>query len=219
MCLRTGGNCGVGTQAGSARRVVSLPGRVLRSNVPRGNEFSIDDHLPQDHLLRSIDRFVDLSCIRQHLADFYSHTGRPSIDPELLIYYPAVPVRMHERPKSDPCAQCWIALKTSLIWILNVSSPPPIDCFAINCRARDTAYGSGPMLGWLVERGIAPHIPVMDKADRTDGTWSRADFEWDADNNQYTCPEGERLSNSAAIILTQTGGQPAREPQDTMLSN
>lgn len=48
-------------------------------------EFSIDDHVPQDHLLRSIDRFVDLSCIRPHLAEFYSHTGRPSIDPELLI--------------------------------------------------------------------------------------------------------------------------------------
>ena len=36
-------------------------------------------------LLRSIDRFVDLSSIRAHLADFYSHTGRPSVDPELLI--------------------------------------------------------------------------------------------------------------------------------------
>ncbi|AGI69813.1 hypothetical protein OAN307_c44520 [Octadecabacter antarcticus 307] len=48
-------------------------------------EFSIDDHVPQDHLLRSIERFVDLSGIRQHLTDFYSHTGRPSVDPELLI--------------------------------------------------------------------------------------------------------------------------------------
>ena len=48
-------------------------------------EFSIDDHVPQDHLLRAIDRFVDLSDIRQYLAEFYSHTGRPSIDPELLI--------------------------------------------------------------------------------------------------------------------------------------
>ena len=47
-------------------------------------EFSLEDHVPQDHLLRSIDRFVDLSSIRSHLSDFYSHTGRPSIDPELL---------------------------------------------------------------------------------------------------------------------------------------
>ncbi len=48
-------------------------------------EFSLEDHVPRDHLLRSIDRFVDLSSIRSHLADFYSHTGRPSVDPELLI--------------------------------------------------------------------------------------------------------------------------------------
>jgi Transposase DDE domain len=54
-------------------------------------------------------------------------------------------------------------------------------------------YGSGPMLGWLVDRKINPHIPVLDKAGRTDGTWSRADFEWDRENNQYICPEGEAL--------------------------
>ena len=44
-------------------------------------EFSLEAHVPQDHLLRSIDRFVDLNSIRAHLADFYSHTGRPSVDP------------------------------------------------------------------------------------------------------------------------------------------
>ena len=48
-------------------------------------EFSLEDHGPQDYLLRSVDRFLDLSGIRAHLADFYSHTGRPSTDPELLI--------------------------------------------------------------------------------------------------------------------------------------
>ena len=48
-------------------------------------EFSLDAHVPQDHLLRSVDRFVDLSGIRLHLAPFYSMTGRPSIDPELMI--------------------------------------------------------------------------------------------------------------------------------------
>ena len=48
-------------------------------------EFSLEDHVPQNHLLRSIDRLVDLSGVRTYLADFYSHTGRPSVDPELLI--------------------------------------------------------------------------------------------------------------------------------------
>jgi hypothetical protein len=57
----------------------------------------------------------------------------------------------------------------------------------------DSTYGSGPMLGWLVDRDINPHIPVLDKAGRTDGTLSRTDFEWDPENNQYICPEGEPL--------------------------
>src|ERR1700722_9384310 len=48
-------------------------------------EFSLERHVPATHLLRSIDRFVDLSDARSHLAPFYSSTGRPSIDPELLV--------------------------------------------------------------------------------------------------------------------------------------
>jgi transposase len=47
--------------------------------------FSLERHVPADHLLRAIDRFVDLSGIRRHLAPYYSPFGRPSIDPELLI--------------------------------------------------------------------------------------------------------------------------------------
>ena len=47
--------------------------------------FSLERHVPADHLLRSIDRFVDLSGIREHLRSFYSDMGRPSIDPELMI--------------------------------------------------------------------------------------------------------------------------------------
>ena len=46
-------------------------------------EFSLERHVPGDHLLRSIDRFVDLTAIREHLRPFYSEMGRPSIDPEL----------------------------------------------------------------------------------------------------------------------------------------
>jgi len=47
--------------------------------------FSLERHVPAEHLLRAIDRFVDLGDLRVRLAPFYSSTGRPSIDPELLI--------------------------------------------------------------------------------------------------------------------------------------
>src|SRR5712672_2340513 len=48
-------------------------------------QFSLERHVPERHLLRSIDRFVELDRLRQELAPFYSQKGRPSIDPELLI--------------------------------------------------------------------------------------------------------------------------------------
>jgi hypothetical protein len=60
-------------------------------------EFCLEDHVPQDHLLRSIDRFVDLSGIRQHLAPFYSSTGRPCANFQFSYAMPATP----DIPKYD----------------------------------------------------------------------------------------------------------------------
>src|SRR5512143_957601 len=48
-------------------------------------EFSLEKHIPLDHLLRSIDRFVELGDMSRELVPFYSSMGRPSIDPELMI--------------------------------------------------------------------------------------------------------------------------------------
>jgi transposase len=48
-------------------------------------EFSLERHVPAEHLLRLIDRFVELDVVRRELAPFYSEVGRPSIDPELMI--------------------------------------------------------------------------------------------------------------------------------------
>src|ERR1700687_1510339 len=47
--------------------------------------FSLERRVPDNHLLRKIDRFVDLSEVRRHLEPYYSETGRPSIDPELMM--------------------------------------------------------------------------------------------------------------------------------------
>lgn len=46
---------------------------------------SLDEYVPEDHLLRAVDHYLDLSEFRQHVAGTYSHTGRPSIDPELMV--------------------------------------------------------------------------------------------------------------------------------------
>ena len=71
--------------------------------------------------------------------------------------------------------------------------------------AGDTAYGAAPMLAWLVkEKGIEPHIPVFDKSARKDGTLSRADFTFDADQNIYICPQGKPLTTTGRVHQGRT---------------
>ena len=62
--------------------------------------------------------------------------------------------------------------------------------------AADTAYGNARTLKTLVERGIEPHIPVIDKTARPDGLFSRADFQYDPGRDEYTCPGGKKLTTS-----------------------
>jgi hypothetical protein len=58
----------------------------------------------------------------------------------------------------------------------------------------DTNYGSAAMLGWLVDdKQIEPHVPVLDKSVRTDGTFSRSDFAWNEEANEYRCPADKAL--------------------------
>ena len=65
--------------------------------------------------------------------------------------------------------------------------------------AGDVAYGTGKMLGWLVERGIAPHIPVWDKGKREDGSLSREDFSYDKERDVYVCPQGKPLKTTGRV--------------------
>jgi transposase len=67
--------------------------------------------------------------------------------------------------------------------------------------AADSAYGSAPMLNWLVEeKRIAPHIPVIDKSKREDGTFSREDFRYDDSTDTYVCPSGKTLTTSGTLV-------------------
>ena len=82
--------------------------------------------------------------------------------------------------------------------------------------AADSAYGSGKNLAWLVDDAkIAPYITVFDKSERKDGTFSRADFSFDKENNIYMpidvacvrAPTSETLdgawaNESASVLVT-----------------
>jgi len=70
--------------------------------------------------------------------------------------------------------------------------------------AGDVAYGTGEMLGWLVDRDIDPYIPVWDKSKREDGTFSRQDFIYDAEQDLYRCPAGKTLRTTGTLHSDNT---------------
>src|SRR5215204_1869340 len=75
-------------------------------------------------------------------------------------------------------------------------------CFGIKPEwlVADTAYGSASNLEWLVnEQGIAPHVPVIDKSQRADGTFSREDFIYDEERDVYTCPAGKTMTTTGHV--------------------
>ena len=80
-------------------------------------------------------------------------------------------------------------------------------CFGIKPAwlAADTAYGSAANLDWLVnQQGIAPHVPVIDKSQREDGTFSRDDFIYDETRDTYTCPAGKTLATTGNVGVDHT---------------
>src|SRR5215467_744313 len=326
--------------------------------------FDLDRHIPADHLLRGIDQFLDFSRLRQRLEPFYSHTGRSSIDPELMIRmlligycfgirserrlceevhlnlayrwfcrlglegkvpdhstfsknrhgrfresdafrhvfetvvsrcikeglvggegfavdatliaadankqrsvpgseavdWPALAATRRSvqeylntlddaawgaasevGPKfiscSDPAAQWTGALKGHAFFayadnylidlkaavIVDVEATRAIrqaevgaaktmiertaDRFGLKPErlAPDSAYGSASSLNWIVEeQGIAPHIPVFDRSQRSDGTFSREDFRFDDAANVYICPAGKVLTTTGALVKDGT---------------
>jgi transposase len=313
-------------------------------------EFSIEDHVPGDHLLRAIDRFVDLAAMRRHLAPFYSAIGRPSIDPELMIRMLLVGYVMGVRSERRLCEEVHLNLAYRWFCRLDLTDPIPdhstfsknrhgrfrdsdlfrrlfeevvarciaeglvggqsfaVDASIIRADANrrkldpedapravreyldtlddaafgaatekapkftshadpaaqwtgalkgpaffayadnylididhavivdveatravrpaetgaaqtmidrtmdrfdlsperliaDTAYGAAPMLNWLVEgRGIEPHIPVIDKSARQDGTFSRDDFAYDPEADAYICPGGRPMTTTGTRV-------------------
>ena len=328
--------------------------------VEQGNlfyEFSLDAHVPADHLLRSIDRFIDLSGLRRELMPFYASTGRPSVDPELMIrmlligyclgirserrlcdevhlnlayrwfcrlgldgrvpdhstfsknrhgrfrdsdllrrlfetvltrciaegfvggegfavdgslikadasrqkgvegtgglpsenvsraakeylavlddaaFGAATPVVPKFVSPADPAARwtgadggrAYFAYATNYLVdldhaiIVDVEPTTAIRQAEVTAAKRmiersrerfglwpeklaaDTGYGSAAMLGWLVhEQGIEPHIPVFDKSERTDGTFSRVDFTYDRSGDVYRCPAGKVLTTTGTLV-------------------
>ena len=113
--------------------------RVMQEALFYG--FSLERHVPDNHLLRKIDRFVDLSALRAHLGPYYSEVGRPSIDPELMMRMLIVGYCSGIRSERRLCDEVQSILPTAgfVAWASTVTFPIirrfPRTATAVSARA------------------------------------------------------------------------------------
>src|SRR6476469_1606071 len=109
--------------------------------------FDLDKVVPPDHLVRQIDRVLDLSWVHKELAPYYSHTGRPSIDPVLMIRMLLVGYVFALRSERRLCAE--VQVNMAYRW------------FCTEMRSRDSGVrGACGFLGARQTR-IACSFPIV----------------------------------------------------------
>jgi transposase len=86
--------------------------------------FTLEDHVPEDHLPRSIDRFVELSDIRRYLQSYYSPIGRPSIDPELMVRMLVIGYCCGIRSERRLCQE--VSLNLAYRWFCRLDLTDPV---------------------------------------------------------------------------------------------
>jgi transposase len=114
--------------------------------------FNLDSHIPADHLLRRIDRFLDLSDLRRHLAPFYSHTGRPSVDPQLMIRMLVIGYCFGIRSERRLCEE--VHLNLAYRWFCRLGledAVPEHSTFSKNRHGRFRASGA---FRWLFDEVV-----------------------------------------------------------------
>ncbi len=95
--------------------------------------FELDAVVPPDHLVRRIDGVLDLSWLHGEPAPFYSHTGRPSIDPELIMRMPIVGYVFAICSERQLCAEAQVNL--AYRWFCGLSIEDEIPDRSVFSRA------------------------------------------------------------------------------------
>src|ERR1041384_2192920 len=115
-------------------------------------EFSLERHVPADHLLRSIGRFVALGDLRRHLAPYYSAIGRPSIDPELLIRMLIVGYCFGIRSERRLCEE--VHLNLAYRWFCRVGLEGDVPDHSTLSKARHGRFRDADLLRELFETTV-----------------------------------------------------------------
>ena len=112
--------------------------------------FNLDDLIPEDHLLRQIDQVLDLSTLRTHLAPFYSHTGRPSIDPELMLRMLLIGYCYGIRSERRLCEE--VRLNLAYRWFCRLSIEDPVPDHSTFSKNRHGRFRDSDTLRFVFER-------------------------------------------------------------------
>jgi transposase len=102
-----------------------MMGRQVTGREQLFYSFSLEDHVPECHLLRGIHRFLDLGSFRQHMEVFYSPIGRPSVDPELMIRMLIVGYCFGVRSERRLCEEVHLNLAYRWFCRLGLEDPVP----------------------------------------------------------------------------------------------
>ena len=170
--------------------------------------FNLERHVPADHMLRSIDRFVDLSALREHLRPYYSETGRPSIDPELLIRMLIIGYCMGIRSERRLCEE--VHLNLAYRWFCRLGLERDVPDHSTFSKNRHGRFRDSDLLRELFETTVARCISeglVGGEGFATDASLIRADA-----NKQRSAGTGE-TEDWAAMALTRRS---VREYLDTL---
>src|SRR6187401_2358787 len=115
--------------------------------------FDLDKVVPSDHLVRQIDGVLDLSWVHEELAPYYSHTGRPSIDPVLMIRMLLVGYVFAIRSKRRICAE--IQVNLAYRWFCKLGIEDRIPDHSVFCRARHERFRESDALRRVFEGVVA----------------------------------------------------------------
>jgi transposase len=115
--------------------------------------FNLDEVVPPDHLVRQVDGVLDLAWVHKELAPYYSHTGRPSIDPVLMIRMLIVGYLFAIRSERRLCAEVQVNL--AYRWFCKLGIEDKIPDHSVFCRARHERFRESDALRRVFEGVVA----------------------------------------------------------------
>ena len=115
-------------------------------------EFDLDAHVPPNHVLREIDRFLDMGGMREKLKPFYSHTGRPSIDPELIVRMLVIGYVMGIRSERRLCQE--VHLNLAYRWFCRLGLDDKVPDHSSFSRYRHGKFRDSDMLRHFFEATV-----------------------------------------------------------------